>query len=343
MTLFGTLPNGTEVHQITLKDGNLECDIITYGGALKALRCPDRDGNSVDILLGFDSLDAWTAQDKYIGALIGRFGNRIGGASFELDGVTYNLTANDGPNTLHGGPQGFDKQVWKVEKETANAVTLSLVSPDGHENFPGTLTVYVTYTLEDNALRIDYQATTDKKTLCNLTNHAYFNLSGHNSGTVLDQQIQLFADHYTFAGPGSIPTGEIASVEGTPMDLRQPTAMGQHIDDAFDQLTAAGGYDHNWCVNGKSGELRPAARAYSPKTGIAMETLTDLPGIQFYAGNYLDGCPAGKGGAPYAKRWGFCLETQLYPDAPHHDNFQTALLEPGQVYKTTTIYRLWAE
>lgn len=340
---FGVLPDGTPVHQYTIADGGMACDILTYGGALRSLRVPDRNGQTVDILLGFDTLEAYRAQDKFIGALIGRYANRIGGASFDLNGVHYPLAANDGPNHLHGGAVGFDKQVWKAEDAGDSWLVLSLTSPDGQEGYPGTLTVRVTYRLEGGGLSIDYQAGSDKDTLCNLTNHAYFNLGGHASGDILDHEIQLFADRYTPTDSRSIPTGELAAAEGTPMDLRQPVSIGKHIDDDNIQLKYAGGYDHNWAVRGEPGTLRRAARVSSPDTGIVMEVLTTQPGIQFYSGNYLDGCPAGKDGAPYAKRWGFCLETQAYPDSPHQTGFPSAVLRAGEEYRERTVYQIGRE
>lgn len=337
--LFGRLPDGPLVDQYTLTDGKIECDVLTYGGALRSLRVPGRDGQIVDVLLGFDSLEDYQVQNKYIGALIGRYANRIGGARFTLNGKEYSLAANDGPNHLHGGTVGFDKQVWTVEIAGDDFLTLSLVSPDGQEGYPGTLTVQVTYRLENSGLTIDYWAKSDCDTLCNLTNHAYFNLSGHASGPVLGQEIQILADFYTPTYAGSIPTGELLAVDGSPMDLRSPTFIGTHIDYDDVQLRYAGGYDHNWAVQGQPGTLRPAAQAYSPETGIIMEVLATQPGIQFYSGNYLDGCPAGKNGAPYAKRWGFCLETQAYPDSPHHPDFPSAVLKTGEEYRHTTVYR----
>ena len=340
---FGAMPDGTAVEELTLRNGACSCSILTYGGALRSLVVPGKDG-PVDVVLGFDTLEDYRTQDKYLGALVGRYANRIGGARFPLEGKEYPLAPNDGGvNHLHGGNVGFDKRVWTVEGQTANAVTLSLTSPDGEEGYPGTLKVSVTYTLKDAALEIAYRAETDKTTICNLTNHAYFNLSGHGSGPVTDQLIQVLADRYTPTVPGSIPTGELAPVGGTPMDLRAFTPIGARIDEPFEQLQLAGGYDHNWAIPGWDGTLRTAARARSPKTGITMEVETDLPGVQFYAGNYLDGCPAGKGGAPYAKRWGFCLETQYFPDSPNHDNFPSCVLRPGEVYRTVTAYRFGVE
>ena len=336
---FGMLPDGTLVEELILRDGEMSCHIITYGGAIRSLLVPDRDGNPVDVALGFDTLEDYCVQDKYIGALIGRFGNRIGGAKFPLNGKEYPVAANDGVNHLHGGLVGFDKQVWSVDSQSANQVVLSLVSPDGQEGYPGTLKVTVTYTLASGALSISYRATSDQDTLCNLTNHCYFNLAGHASGPVGAQTVQLLAARYTPTDSGSIPTGELADVAGTPMDLRTPTPMGDHWDDDFEQLTLAGGYDHNWVLDGEAGVLRTVARASAPATGITMEVDTTCPGIQFYSGNYLMGCPAGKGGAPYDKRWGFCLETQIFPDAPHHPNCPPALLPAGDTYAQETVYR----
>ena len=342
--LFGTMPDGTAAELISLEKGKLSCRILTYGGAIQSLTVPGRNGKAVDVVLGFDTLEDYQKQDKYIGALIGRYGNRIGGASFNLNGKEYPLAANDGEvNHLHGGTVGFDKQVWTVEALTADTLTLSLQSPDGQEGYPGSLSVQVTYALTEEGLSIDYWAKCDQDTLCNLTNHAYFNLSGHQSGPVTGQYVQLFAGQYTPTVPGSIPTGEIAPVEGTPMDLRQGLPIGRRVDEDFPQLTMAGGYDHNWVVDGWDGTLRRAARAWSEDTGIVMETWTTQPGVQFYSGNYLDGCPAGKGGAPYAKRWGFCLETQHYPDSPHHPNFPSTVLPAGAEYRQRTEYRFAAE
>ncbi len=338
-TFFGGMPDGAAVEELTLRAGALSCAIITYGGAVRVLTVPDRTGRPVDVVLGFDTLEAYLVQDKYLGALIGRYANRIGDSRFSLNGRAYPLRANDGVNHLHGGPMGFDKQVWTVKELTEHTAVLSLFSPDGQEGYPGGLAAQVTYALTAESLEIDYQAQCDQDTVCNLINHTYFNLSGHDSGLVTGQYIQLFAERYTPTTAGSIPTGAVAEVEGTPMDLRRACLIGAHVDDPFEQLTLAGGYDHNWVINGWDGTLRPAARAWSPDTGIALETWTTLPGIQFYSGNYLDGCPVGKGGAPYAKRWGFCLETQYFPDSPNHSGFPSAVLSAGATYHQRTGYR----
>ena len=338
---FGAMPGGTPVEEITLASGPVTCQIITYGGAIRTLTVPDRAGRPVDVVLGFDSLEDYRAQDKFIGALIGRYANRIGGSRFSLGGREYPLCANDGPNHLHGGPLGFDKQAWRVEAVSEDSLTLSLFSPDGQEGYPGDLTVRVTYHLTEGALTLDYRATTGSETVCNLTNHTYFNLSGHASGGVEDHRVRLFAHRYTPTDSGSIPTGEVAPVEGTPMDLRSPTRVGDHVDDPFPQLAQAGGYDHNWVVDGEMGTLRPAGEVYAPDTGIGLEVSTTLPGVQFYSGNYLDGCPAGKGGAPYGKRSGLCLETQFFPDSPNRPGFPSALLRPGEEYAHQTEYRFF--
>ena len=341
---FGTMPDGTPVELYTLAAGALSCQIITFGGSLQSLRVPDRSGRPVDVLLGFDALEPYRTHGKSLGALVGRYANRIGGAKFSLNGQTYQLAANNnGVNHLHGGLVGFNQRVWTVEEAGDDRLALSLFSPDGEEGYPGNLTVRAAYLLTEEGLTIEYRAVCDRDTVCNLTNHAYFNLSGHDSGPVLDQTIQLLADRYTPTDPLSIPTGEIAPVEGTPMDLRRTTPIGARIGEDFPQLLQAGGYDHNWIPNGEAGTLRPIARAASPATGISMEVLSTLPGVQFYTGNYLDGCPAGKGGAAYANRWGFCLETQFYPDSPNHANFPSCVLRAGEVFYHTAAFRFHVE
>lgn len=312
---------------VRLENGGLSCEILTYGGALRCLNVPDRNGRSVDVVLGFDSLEDYMEQTGFLGALIGRFGNRIGNAEFELDGKRYELFKNDGANHLHGGRRGFDKRIWKIEARDDTKLALSLVSEDGEEGYPGRLEVYVLYELKEDALEISYRAFSDADTLCNLTNHAYFNLSGHDSGTVEKQLIKINASHYTPTDAGLIPTGEIADVTGTPMDLREPVVIGERADLDFEALRFGGGFDHNYAIDGADGTLRLAAVAESRETGIVLETWTTLPGVQFYSGNGMAGLPKGKNGAPYDRRWGFCLETQVYPDAPHHANFPSALLK----------------
>ena len=337
--VFGTMPDGGAVEELTLKSGAMSCSVITYGGAVRTLTVPDRSGKGVDVALGFDTLEDYRRQDKFMGALVGRYANRIGGARFTLNGKTYSLPANDGANQLHGGPEGFDKKLWSVEELSDDSVKLSLRSPDGEGGYPGELAVTVVYTLSGGALTIDYSAMSDRDTVCNLTNHTYFNLSGHDSGPAAGQFIQLFAGRYTPAAAGLIPTGVLAPVDGTPMDLRPAQRIGEHIDDPFDQLSMAGGYDHNWAIDGWDGTPRFAARLWSPDTGIVMETLTTLPGVQFYSGNSMDGCPAGKGGASYGRRSGVCLETQYFPDSPNQPSFPSATLRAGERYQSKTIYR----
>lgn len=324
---------------VRLENGGLSCEILTYGGALRCLNVPDRNGRSVDVVLGFDSLEDYMEQTGFLGALIGRFGNRIGNAEFELDGKRYELFKNDGANHLHGGRRGFDKRIWKIEARDDTKLALSLVSEDGEEGYPGRLEVYVLYELKEDALEISYRAFSDADTLCNLTNHAYFNLSGHDSGTVEKQLIKINASHYTPTDAGLIPTGEIADVTGTPMDLREPVVIGERADLDFEALRFGGGFDHNYAIDGADGTLRLAAVAESRETGIVLEPWTTLPGVQFYSGNGMAGLPKGKNGAPYDCRWGFCLETQVYPDAPHHANFPSALLKKGAEYRTKTVYR----
>ena len=325
--IFGHMPDGTAVEEIALSGGGLSCGVITYGGALRTLTVPDRAGRPVDVVLGLDTLEDYRAQDKFLGALVGRYANRIGGSRFTLEGRTYPLPANDGANHLHGGPEGFDKKVWTIREQTDSSVTLSLLSPDGEAGYPGELAVTAVYALRDGALEISYRAEATETTPCNLTNHAYFNLSGHDSGPVDGHSVQVLAGRYTPVGDGLIPTGAVEPVEGTPMDLRTLQPLGERE------------FDHNWAVTGWDGKLRPAARAWSPDTGIAMETLTTLPGIQFYTGNFLDGCPAGKGGASYVKHGAFCLETQFFPDSPNQPSFPSAVLPKGQTYVSKTVYR----
>jgi len=338
-TPFGVMPDGAPVEEIGLAGEDIACKIITYGGAVRAITVPDRDGRPVDVALGFDTLADYLAQDKYIGALVGRCANRIAGGRFLLGGREWILLANDGPNHLHGGGVGFDKQVWTVEEAGTDRAVLSLFSPDGQEGYPGGLAVRVTYALEGRGLSIRYEAESDADTVCNLTNHTYFDLSGHGSGSILDHRIQLFAQSYTPADEMSIPTGQIAPVEGTPMDLRRPVRIGDRIDGDFPQLTSAGGYDHNWVVDGQIGRLRRVGSVYAPDTGIVMEVESTMPGVQFYAGNYLDGCPRGKGGALYGRRCGLALETQYFPDAIDHADFPSPVLRAGEKYDHRTVYR----
>jgi len=336
--------NGEPVTLYTLKNAaGMEVGIITYGGAIQSIKVPDREGRFEDVALGFDTIGGYLNHGAYMGALVGRYGNRIGGAKFSLDGESHNLPANDGKNTLHGGTKGFDKVVWKAEAVDAAepALRLSYSSAAGEMGFPGKLDVVVTYTLSaDNAIVIDYHAVVDAPTVVNLTNHAYFNLAGHDSGTVLGQQMMIAADSLTPVDSGLIPTGEIRTVAGTPFDFLQPAAIGARIEADNEQIRFGGGYDHNWVlIGGVTQQPRLAARVVDPESGRVLEVLTTEPGIQFYSGNFLDGSLTGKGGVKYVKRSGFCLETQHYPDSPNHDNFPSTTLRPGDEYKTRTLYK----
>ncbi|HEU5396831.1 MAG TPA: aldose epimerase family protein [Verrucomicrobiae bacterium] len=347
---FGKTPQGAPVELYTLRNGKgMQATIMTYGGIVTSLKVPDKNGNLGDVVLGFDNLDgyvndAYQKSMPYFGALIGRYGNRIAGGEFKLDGVAYHLPQNNGTNTLHGGPLGFDKRVWTVEEAEVGKhgpkLELKYVSKNGEEGFPGDLTVHATYTVtEDNALELKFKATTDKDTVCNLTHHSYFNLRG--SGDILDHVVQINADRFTPVDAGLIPTGELRPVAGTPVDFRQPTAIGARINETnYDQIRLANGYDHNFVLNKKKpGELSLAARVTEPTSGRVLEVFATAPGVQFYSGNFLDGTLVGKGGQAYQFRDGFCFEPQGFPDSPNHPNFPTTELKPGQTYHSTIIYK----
>lgn len=342
-TPFGTTRSGEPVELLTLDNGCLACNILTFGATLQALSVPGRDGTRRDVVLGYDTLEAYQSHDGYLGAVVGRYANRIAGGRFSLHGKEYTLACNNGPNHLHGGTVGFSHRVWTVEALTENQAVLSLASPDGEEGYPGYLQVQVMYQLEESSLTLTYRSTSQQDTVCNLTNHAYFNLAGHDSGPVLDQEITLFAQRYTPADATSIPTGAIDPVEGTPMDLRSPTPLGAHIDDPFQQLVYARGYDHNFVIDGPAGTLRPAARAYAPSTGIAMEVFTTLPGMQLYTANFIEQGRPGKSGAAYGPRHAFCLETQFFPDSPNHPNFPSCLLPAGETRQDITRFSFSAK
>lgn len=338
---FGKMPDGTPVELFTVKNANgIELGAIAYGGIITSLRVPDRDGRLDDIVLGFDRFEDYLNDHPFFGAIIGRYGNRIAKGQFALDGQTYKLATNNGPNHLHGGNRGFDKVLWKAEPVAGrNAIAFSRTSPDGEEGYPGNLRVQVTYTLTDkNELIVDYRATTDKPTIVNLTQHSYFNLAGQASGDILGHQLMLNADRYTPVDDTLIPTGERALVSGTPFDFRRPTAIGARIDQKHPQLKNGLGYDHNWVLNRSGGGLQLAARVIESKTGRTMEIRTTEPGIQFYSGNFLDGKLSGKQGAKYNHRTGFCLETQHFPDSPNRPKFPPTTLRPGGEYKTTTVF-----
>lgn len=340
---FGKTPDGAAVDLYTLTNSaGMRADITNYGGIVVSLFVPDRQGHLADVVLGYDSLDDYLAGSPYFGAIIGRYGNRIGGGRFSLEGKQYTLARNNNENHLHGGLVGFDKVVWTargVLGDKGPGLVLEYLSKDGEEGYPGNLSVTVTYILTDqNELRIHYRATTDQPTPVNLTNHSYFNLAGQGSGDILDHELTINADRFTPVDEGLIPTGELRPVEGTPMDFRRPTAIGARVDQDDRQLGFGGGYDHNWVLNGEAGELSLAAKVYEPTSGRVMEVFTTEPGVQFYCGNFLDGSNVGKGGRQYKHRYGFCLETQHFPDSPNKPDFPSTILRPGEEYSTTTIY-----
>ena len=343
---FGRTADGRAVALYTLTNrGGAEARVITYGGTVVSLKVPDRRGRLADVVLGFDDLEGYVAQDFYIGSLIGRYANRIANARFTLNGVEYKLAANNGAHNLHGGPRGFDKVVWQARPLSSRggaALELTYLSRDGEEGFPGNLSARVVYTLTDaHELRVDYSATTDKDTVVNLTQHSYFNLAGEGAGDILDHRLRLFARYFTPTDSTSIPTGRLRLVRATPFDFLSFKRIGERINDDHEQLKFGNGYDHNFVVNGRKGLLRRAAEVYEPTTGRVMEVWTTGPGIQFYTGNYL-AVERGKGGKSYPRRTGFCLETQHYPDTPNKPQFPPAVLRGGRRYSTTTVYRFSA-
>jgi len=338
---FGKTPDGTAVDMYVLTSAaGMQAKIITYGGIITELLVPDRAGKWGDVVLGFDDLKGYLAGHPYFGAIVGRVANRIAKGKFTLDGKEYTLAINNGPNALHGGKKGFDKVVWQAKPaETADGVSLTLtyVSPDGEEGYPGNLTASVTYTLtKQNELKIDYSATTDKATPINLSNHSYFNLAGPASGNILGHELQLEAEKYTPVDETLIPTGEIKSVADTPLDFIKPAAIGARIDKLQGNPR---GYDHNMVLKSGGKTLALAARVHEPKTGRIMEMFTTESGVQFYTGNFLDGTLKGKAGVTYQKHQGFCLEAQHFPDSVHHPNFPSTILEPGKTYSQTTVYK----
>ncbi|MDR2496601.1 MAG: galactose mutarotase [Tannerellaceae bacterium] len=339
---FVTLANDKPVALFVLhNDNGAEACITNYGGRLVALMVPDRNGKPVDVVLGYDNINEYLASPGNFGALIGRYGNRIANARFSIDGTEYPLPANNNGHCLHGGPRGYHACIWNAKLLNPSTLELDYLSPDGDEGFPGNLSLKVTYTLtNDNAVDICYEATTDKPTVVNLTNHSYFNLSGQDGSQILDHIISIDADTYTEVDATLIPTGQLASVEGTPMDLRTPIAVGAHIDDDFDQLLKGRGYDHNWVLNAAGDISRPVARVVSDKTGIVMEVFTSEPGIQLYAGNAMNPRgEKGKKGVIYPSRGALCLETQHHPDSPNQPAFPSTTLRPGETYHSRCIYK----
>ena len=341
---FGEV-DGKKVDLYTLTNANnVEMKVTNFGGIITSLKVPDKNGNFDDIVLGYNTLAEYVKANPYFGAIIGRYGNRIKKGKFVLDGKEYTLAINNAPNNLHGGPNGFDTVVWDAEtKQDSNSVSIifKYLSKDGEEGFPGNLEAKVTYALtNDNELKIHYIATTDKPTIVNLTNHTYWNLTGEGSGDILSHDLMINADMYTPVDATLIPTGELASVESTPMDFREATAIGSRINDDFEQLKFGKGYDHNWILNKSAeNEMTLAATVYESTSGRYMEIYTTEPGIQFYSGNFLDGTIVGKSGKNYKFRDGFCLETQHFPDSPNQPNFPSTVLRPGETYETTTIHK----
>jgi len=340
---FGTLPDGQAVDRYTLTNKNgVVMQVINYGGIITSLRVPDKNGVSEDVVLGYDSLSGYLKATPYFGAIVGRYGNRIANGKFKLDGKTYTLAQNNNGQHLHGGLKGFDKVYWSIEEaQSAEGPSLRLkyTSKDMEEGYPGNLTVEVVYTLtNDNALKLDYTATTDKKTVLNLTQHSYFNLTGNGKRDILEHVLTLAADKFVPVGKTLIPTGKLTDVAGTPFDFRTATAIGARINGSDQQLVYGGGYDHCWVIGGAD-STKAIATVFEPASGRVLEVYTTEPGIQFYSGNFLDGTITGKGGVVYTKRFGLCLETEHYPDSPNQSSFPSVVLNPGQTYKTQTVYR----
>jgi aldose 1-epimerase len=346
---YGKATEGLPVDIYTLRnDRGMEARIMTYGGIVQLLKVPDRNGTFADVVLGYDCLEGYLVNNNpYFGALVGRYGNRIGGAMFTLAGKTHTLAANNGPHSLHGGLKGFDKVVWQAKSglnPDGPALELSHVSKDGEEGFPGNLRVTAVYTLTNsNELRLDFKATTDRLTVCNLTHHSYFNLRGQGNGDILAHEVFVNADKITSVDKELITTGEYASVAGTPFDFRKPTTIGSRINDPNQQLRYGPGYDHNWVINKPPGCLGLMARVCEPTTGRVMEVWSTEPGLQFYTGNFLDGTITGKGGNVYQRHTGFCMEPQHYPDSPNKPMFPTAELKPDAMYSNTIIYKFSAK
>ena len=346
---FGALSDGTKVEAVTLTNGaGMSAKIMTLGAALQSLIVPDKAGRKDDVVLGYDTAQEYLARPNYFGVSVGRYANRIAKGKFSLDGKAYTLATNDGPNSLHGGPRGFDKRVWRIDSVASGAdakVVMSYVSADGEEGFPGELKVTATYSLnEQSELRLEYRATTSKPTVLNLTNHSYFNLSGNNARDVMGNLVTLHAARYTPVDATLIPTGERRAVAGTPFDFRNPHRVGDRIRDAKDQQIRFGrGYDHNYIVDGAAGTLRPAAVVSDPVSGRTMEMSVTAPGIQFYTGNFMDGTFFGKSGRAYRQGDAICLEPGVFPDSPNHADFPTARLNPGQGYVNTMVYKFTAK
>ena len=336
-THFGRMPDGRPVHLYTVRSDNQIAQFTDFGARVVALFVPDRSGKLDDVVFGYEDFSGYLKDRKtYCGSTVGRYANRLAGGRFTLDGVEYQVPQNNGDNALHGGPDGFDRRLWQgtaIDK----GVEFTLVSPAGDQGFPGQLTVTVGYRFDHGRLEVDFRASTDAATIVNVTHHAYFNLAGESAGSILDHVLQLPAAHFTPVDANLIPTGEMAQVEGTPFDFRQPTRVGERIDQQDIQLERAHGYDHNLAM-GRAGEMKLAARLSEPRSGRVMTVETTEPGIQFYTGNHLDGSASNRQGGVYGGRTGLCLETQHYPDSPHHPNFPSTVLRPGETFKSRSVF-----
>jgi aldose 1-epimerase len=346
-SLFGELADGTEVHSWALENGGTRLKVLSYGGIVQSLEIPDREGRYANVSLGFETIEDYVAGSPYFGALIGRYGNRIAEGRFTLDGESHQVAVNDGANSLHGGAQGFDRCVWDVEPFTEGSdvgLYLYRTSADGEMGYPGTLTTKVTYTLTRHGdWRVDYQATTDRTTVVNLTSHVYWNLAGESSGSIHDHELEIAASRYTPVDPGLIPTGELAEVAGTPFDFRRTKTVGEDLRTAHQQLLYSKGIDHNYVLDkGITGEPEHVATLKDPSSGRTMKIATTEPGLQFYSGNFLDGTLVGTGGGVYRQGDALCLETQHFPDSPNQPSFPSTVLRPGQTYRSTTVHSFHA-
>ncbi len=342
-TSWGKTAKGEPVSIYTLSNAKLTVRITTFGARVVSIEAPGRDGRKADVALGYNDVSQYEADTStYFGAIVGRYGNRIAKGAFSIDGQSYQVPPNDHGNALHGGAGGFSTRVWTA-RELPHGVEMTLISPDGEMGFPGELTLHVRYRLEGSSLHIVYSATTTKPTVVNVTNHTYFNLAGDGQGTILPTLLTIDAGRYTPVDAGLIPTGELAPVAGTPFDFRIPTAIGARIDTPNEQLKIAGGYDHNWVLNGSGPGLHLAAKAVDPASGRSLTVTTTEPGVQFYSGNFLDGTKTGKFGGKYEKHAGFCLETQHFPDSPNHPKFPSTLLKPGETLHSETVFTFGVE
>lgn len=339
-TLFGNISNEKDIYIFTLENEDITVKILNYGATVNSIIVPDKNGNKIDISLGYDTIQNYQLQDKYIGAIIGRCANRIGNGKFKLNNKDYTLCINNGLNHLHGGTKGFDKHIWDWQIYDNDKLLLTLSSPHMEEGYPGNIDVQILYTItSDNRLIIDYKAVCDEDTIFSPTSHIYFNLDGHNSGDVLNQELKLYSNMFTVNDKNSLPTGEILNVQNTPMDFRSFKKIGKDINSNYFQILYGNGFDNNWILDGKPNEFKKAAEAFSTKSGIKLTTETTFPGIQFYSGNFLDGIVKGKGKAEYLKRYGFCLEAGFYPNAVNINTFPSPILKKYEIFHHITSYK----